>query len=108
MIALAFQASTSAQYQFLGDVPSCDQLVVVTSKIPDGSIIYFGDYFSTSKDYTDVLSVLKHKHSIKMFDPNIRAAVGPLFLECVDVCDILRLSSDDCNAVLAKLSIKTE
>lgn len=43
-----------------------------------------------------------------MFDPNIRATVGPLFSECVDACDILRLSSDDCNAVLSELSIKTE
>ena len=43
-----------------------------------------------------------------MFDPNIRAAVGPLFLECVDVCDILRLSSDDCDSVLAALAIENE
>ena len=89
-------------------MPNCDQLALAAGEIPDDSIIYFGDYFSTSKDYASVLSTIKQKRGLKMFDPNVRATVGPLFLECVDVCDILRLSSDDCDAILVKLAIKTE
>ena len=42
-----------------------------------------------------MLDVIKSKRGLKLYDPNIRSSVGDLLFECIEICDILRMSSDD-------------